>query len=79
MSIIPASALSPSDLAMLGNNLRPSHRTKGAAPASRRNHRILAAVNRSLACVGEQVSRLHRPAPAPGITRTLISGGRRGC
>jgi len=57
MSIIPVSFLSSSDLAFLGNNLR--------APTRRRSHRsrrrLLAAVNRSLAPLGERVGALHRP------------------
>jgi hypothetical protein len=61
MSIIPASRLSSSDLAMLGNNTDPAeHRPlpKGERDARRAQ---LAAVNRSLGRIGEQVSRLHRP------------------
>jgi hypothetical protein len=54
MSVIPASRLSSSDLARLGNNLRPRKRQ----PMSRRRieRRLVATVNRSLACVGEAVS-----------------------
>jgi len=79
MWIVPASALSASDLAVLGNNVRSSRRARGLAPASRRKQRILAAVNRSLACIGEQVDQLHRPATAPDPTRTFASGGGNGC
>jgi hypothetical protein len=75
MSIIPASALSPCELARLGNNLRPCRGVNGTAPGIRRSHAVLAAVNRSLAAVGEQVGRLHRPAPA--VAKTFVSGGRR--
>jgi hypothetical protein len=57
MSIIPASRLSASDLARLGNNV--AART-AASPQRRRKREFVAAVNRSLAIVGEQVSQLHR-------------------
>jgi hypothetical protein len=60
MSIIPAHCLSSSDLRRLGNNL-------GTAASNPLRHRFrraeLAAVNRSLAIVGEQVRTLHRPRP----------------
>jgi hypothetical protein len=61
MSIIPASRLSSSDLALLGNNTDPANRRP--LPQSEREARRaqLAAVNRSLGRIGEQVSRLHRP------------------
>lgn len=53
MSIIPASSLSPSELASLGNNLiRPRSKDQ-------RRHRQVQAVNRSLAIVREQVGRLY--------------------
>lgn len=59
MSIIPASCLSTSDLALLGNNLDPAlRRFKQPIQQSRRE---VAAVNRSLARVGEKVRTLHRP------------------
>jgi hypothetical protein len=65
MSVIPVSRLSGSDLALLGNNVRPPRRpgaTSGAATAARRRRRrAVAAVNRSLAGCGERVPRLHRP------------------
>ena len=51
MSIVPSSALSASEMAGLGNNM--------SAPR-RRRHRQLAAVNRSLAAIGEAVAQLHR-------------------
>jgi hypothetical protein len=54
MSIIPASRLSPEDLMRLGNNLGPSRRKP-------RRRRELAAVNRSLAILGERVGKLYRP------------------
>jgi hypothetical protein len=73
MSIIPASRLSTSDLSHLGNNVNPSqHRP---LPSWERNERRrqLAAINRSLACLGESVGRLHRPlfvAAAPVGSRS---------
>ena len=57
MSIVPASCLSSSDLAELGNNV---------LPAVHREHRPLAAVNRSLATHQEQVGRLYRRSPGAG-------------
>lgn len=54
MSIVPASCLSASDLALLGNNLLPPVRR----PRPRSRH-DLDAVNRSLAAHGEQVGRLY--------------------
>ena len=57
MSIIPASRLSSSDLARLGNNLCfPRRRSLARAGQARRQ---LAAVNRSLSIVGERVGRLY--------------------
>ncbi len=53
MSIVPSSALSASELSSLGNNI--------GAPKRRRRRRVLAAVNRSLAAIGEAVAELrHR-------------------
>lgn len=54
MSIVPMSALSRSDLSCLGNNI--------GAPRRRRHRRALAAVNRSLAAIGEAVAGLQNPA-----------------
>ncbi len=64
MSIIPASRLSASDLARLGNNMRPRRRPAMSRRQSER--RLVATINRSLACVGESVSQLdtHRIAVA---------------
>ncbi len=59
MSIVPASRLSASDMARLGNNVG-SRAVRSAY--SRRDRDLVAAVNRSLAIVGEKVSRLHRPS-----------------
>ncbi len=71
MSIIPASRLSSSDLALLGNNVVPARRA--SRPREREqspNRQILAAVQRSLASVGESVTELY-----PAVT---TAGGRRG-
>lgn len=59
MSIIPVSYLSRHDLRLLGNNVIAN----GAKPSlARPTHQRaqLAAVNRSLAVVGERVTALHR-------------------
>jgi len=71
MSIIPASRLSASDRAYLGNNL--GDRT--ASAQRRRKRRFVAAVNRSLAIVGEQVSQLHRlpDFTAPAIATSAVA------
>ena len=50
MTIVPVNLLSADDLQLLGNNFAPRHR-----PARRPS---VAAINRSLALHGEQVSRL---------------------
>lgn len=63
MSIIPASRLSASDLALLGNNLSPCR-----PPKPREVSRGLAAVNRSLAGHGERVDRLYPPRTARPAT-----------
>ncbi len=60
MSIVPASRLSSSDMAILGNNLRRAYRQESVGRTLRRR-RLVAAVNRSLSTVGERVSCLHRP------------------
>jgi hypothetical protein len=70
MSIIPASRLSRSDLCRLSNNLGRSKRP-ATRDADAPYRRVLAAVNRSLASVGERVAALH-PAAAP-------MGGDRAC
>lgn len=54
MSVIPVSRLSPSDLALLGNNV---------GPAVEHDQCALSAVNRSLAGHGESVGRLYRLRP----------------
>ena len=50
MSIVPFSALSASELSSLGNNV--------GSPRRRRHRGVLAAVNRSLATIGEAVAEL---------------------
>ena len=59
MTIVRLSQLSSEDLTFLGNNLTPPRHTD-----SRRSRpdRQLQAVNRSLATLGERVTRLERPA-----------------
>ena len=59
MSVIPASRLTSSDLALLGNNFGPV--TGRPARAHARRRRVVRAVNRSLAAVGEAVRELHAP------------------
>jgi hypothetical protein len=51
MSIVRFSALSPAEIAGLGNNIGPSRKHR---------RRRLSAVNRSLAAIGEAVAQLHR-------------------
>jgi hypothetical protein len=75
MMIIPACCLSPSDLALLGNNLLPTvsprrtrsrgrHASMPANHGDDDHHHCLDAVNRSLAGHGESVARLYPIAPA---------------
>lgn len=65
MSIIPASRLSRSDLSRLSNNI--GHRKQPVArDADAPYRRVLAAVNRSLASVGERVAILHPTAIPTG-------------
>ena len=59
MWIVPASALSNSDLSVLGNNLRPPLHRKRQLPDRRANRRVMAAVNRSLAALQERVGTLY--------------------
>ena len=61
MSIIPASRLSSSDLSRLGNNVCRSGSRKIIRPGSADRRRLVAAVNRSLAILGEHVVHLRRP------------------
>lgn len=60
MSIVPASRLSRSDLALLGNNLCSGGDDSQAKNHRRRGRRLVAAINRSLAAVDEHVRCLHR-------------------
>ena len=64
MLFVSASELSESDLALLGNNIRPGRRRARVIPNERHNRRILAAVNRSLSTLHERVDLLH-PSPVP--------------
>ena len=76
MWIVPASALSNSDLLVLGNNLRPPLHRKRQLPDQRANRRIIAAVNRSLAALHERVGALYpyRCLPAdPGRLPARLS------
>jgi hypothetical protein len=59
MSIIPACRLSSCDLALLGNNLSPSHRRRNPQRRHLSHRRQLAAVNRSLASTGEKIGTLY--------------------
>ncbi len=61
MSIIPASRLSMSDFSRLGNNLVGPRRR---SPKRQARRQLVDAVNRSLACIDERVSQLHRPIMA---------------
>jgi hypothetical protein len=75
MSIIRVSQLSSSDLSHLGNNLDPAHHRPLPSWERTERRRQLAAINRSLACLGESVGRLHRPlfvAAAPAASRTRV-------
>jgi hypothetical protein len=70
MLFICASDLSTSEMALLGNNIRPGRRRRYPNPNERANRRVLAAVNRSLSSLRERVDRLH-PLPAKGNERHL--------
>ena len=60
MSIVPMSRLSPADAALLGTNVTSARRGGTARRPRRKGHLpLVAAVNRSLAGVGEQVRRLY--------------------
>lgn len=71
MLFVSASDLSESDLAALGNNIRPATRPQRRSPNAKANQRVLAAVNRSLAGLEERVSRLHPRRDGLGITRPM--------
>ena len=59
MSIVRASHLTSADLALLVNNVLPWVRRRRPRPKYHR--RLICAVNRSLAAVGERVSTPSRP------------------
>ena len=61
MSIVPASRLSSSDLSRLGNNVGRTGNRKLIRPHSADRRLLIAAVNRSLACLDERVANLRRP------------------
>lgn len=63
MSIVRLSSLSAVELLLLGNNLDAATRCSTVS-RKRNNRRIVCAVNRSLARLGERVGCLHRPASA---------------
>ena len=69
MLFVAASELSPTELSLLGNNIRPSRRQARRDPDQRANRRVLSAVNRSLAVMQERIDRLHptgiKPADGP--------------
>ena len=64
MSILPASRLSAPDLSRLGNNLVPGRRPRPSI--DRQARRLVGALNRSLACVGESIDRLSVPRSPVG-------------
>ena len=72
MLFVSASDLSKSDMTLLGNNIRPTRRQNHVAPDQRRNRRVLAAVNRSLASLQERVDHLY-PAPTRLGRRVIAS------
>jgi hypothetical protein len=61
MLFVAAADLSQSDLALLGNNIRP-RRPRRFTPDQRANRRVRAAVNRSASALRERIDRL-RPIP----------------
>jgi hypothetical protein len=72
MLFVSASDLSASDLAMLGNNIRPAHRKSRTTPDERQNRRVLSAVNRSLASFRERVDRLYPVTGEPSAVRRAV-------
>ena len=64
MSIVLASRLSSAERRLLGNNLCTPVRSKPGA-RHRRERRLVATLNRSLACVGERIERLTERAAVP--------------
>ena len=74
MIFVSESQLSASDLALLGNNIRPARRSSPRLPDERANRRVLAAVNRSLSSLAERVDRLHPiPVKLTDMPRSLAS------
>jgi hypothetical protein len=68
MLFVAASALSPSEIALLGNNIRPRSGDRRRAPVDQANRRVLAGVNRSLVRLRERVDGLYSCRPACGAT-----------
>jgi len=63
MIFVVASDVCSSDLALLGNNVRPARRQTRRSPNERTNRRVLAGVNRSLMALNERVDYFdHRPS-----------------
>ena len=74
MLFLSASNLSASELALLGNNIRPSRRRDRLSRDERANRRVLSAVNRSLALHDERIERLNPPLRGQASTlRQLAS------
>ena len=73
MSIVFASEMSSHDLRLLGNNLRPAGSTRRKCRPARgepnrrarhtRRRALVAAVNRSIAGLGERIDRLRARSP----------------
>jgi hypothetical protein len=73
MLYVSAVDLSPLDLALLGNNIRPSARQSRRQRDDRANRRVLAAVNRSLASFQERIDRLHQMTSKATDARRAIA------
>ena len=73
MMFVAACDLSESDMALLGNNIRPGRRPARRSLDERANRRVLAAVNRSLASLQERVDRLHSIPVRPAVQRAMAS------
>ena len=74
MLFVSESDLSASDLASLGNNIRPRRRQVRRDPDERANRRVLAAVNRSLSLLQERVDLLQPiPVKLTDMPRSLAS------
>ena len=69
MSVIPISCLAASDRANLGNNIGAAHRRRSGSTLQRRRRRQIAAVNRSLASVGERIAELHGDGVSGALAR----------